>query len=906
MNSGYLSKWIVSFAAALSLVACERGAGQTEVEPGGAFLQSGAGAPEALWEGGMGSAPAPHALEVQLPPGERAIFLELDARQAVGGTVRAGDDVDIQLTVDAYSVQPPDPVIADVAGASRPGGGWLATTILQNVRVLRTEPVAEKPGTWSLAVAVTREEAQLLRVTQSSGQLSLLLRHPKNDEISPVSRLSLKSGLMDLEVINRDRQKRQEAKPRPRTDSNAPVAWRLAPEMRAMALPVELPAAATRHLEAGSWIDIDVTLPMNSKDRVVAKSSPDAKQDVVGSLAMSLLQNVRVLAASGGQNGRPTNVVVEVTEQEAKLLALGASHGELDIGLRPEGDHEFGSVRRKSMKQVLQDLEVINRARKTRVKRRVRRKLDSSIRVYRGSSRPSAGASKSSSGKSSGVAAPEKEGRAPKPTPKPKTSPTTADSAKPEPPQAPTANAPDRDTEQAAQNPIKSTKDEPRSTFALDVDTSSYTLARRHLQEGELPPAERVRVEEFVNYFDYDNPYPTDKPFAVTVEGAPSPFWRTKKHKLVRIGVQAKRENELTRRPINLTFLVDTSSSMRGGDRLGLVKRALIELTRNLGPEDTIAIVQYNDRVDQVLARASADQKPGIVSAIKSMRAGGATDLEAGFRRAYKLARLGFEEGKENRVVLLSDGDPNVGAQTHRALLAAVEEERERGVTLSTVGFGRSNYRDGLMEQLADNGDGNSFYISDKDEAKRLFGERLLSTLVVVARDVKAQVEFDPAVVSSYRRIGYVNRTLSEDDWYDSAADAGEIGAGHRVTVLYEVELVDEAPKKALGTVKVRYKLPDKSEAFEIEASLSDEVMQPSFAKASADLRFAASVVGFAEILGESPLGSYLSLDVIAQTAKEAAGEDSDRLEFVELVERARQLRSARDAKVKLSGRTPE
>ncbi|WP_168210460.1 RcpC/CpaB family pilus assembly protein [Persicimonas caeni] len=904
MNRGYLSKWIVSFAAALSLVACERGAGQTEVEPGGAFLQSGAGAPEALWEGGMGSAPAPHALEVQLPRGERAIFLELDARQAVGGTVRAGDDVDIQLTVDVYSVQPPDPIIADAAGASRPGGGWLATTILQNVRVLRTEPVAEKPGTWSLAVAATREEAQLLRVTQASGQLSLLLRHPKNDEISPVSRLSLKSGLMDLEVFNRERQKRQEAKPRPRTDSNAPVAWRLAPEMRAMALPVELPAAVTRHLEAGSWIDIDVTLPMTSRDRVVAKSTLDSKQDVVGSLAMSLLQNVRVLAASGGQNGQPTNVVVEVTEQEAKLLALGASYGELDIAMRPEGDHEFGSVRRKSMKQVLQDLEVINRARKTRVKRRVRRKLDSSIRVYRGSSRPSAGASKSNAEATS-----EKEARAPRIVPGPPQRSATVDFAAPDPPKEPakTELASQTDAlEQAAQNPIKSTKDEPRSTFALDVDTGSYTLARRYLQEDELPPAERVRVEEFVNYFDYDNPYPTDKPFAVTVEGAPSPFWRTKKHKIVRIGVQAKRENELTRRPINLTFLVDTSSSMRGGDRLGLVKRALIELTRNLGPEDTIAIVQYNDRVDQVLGRASADQKPGIVSAIKSMRAGGATDLEAGFRRAYKLARLGFEEGKENRVVLLSDGDPNVGAQTHRALLSAVEEESERGVTLSTVGFGRSNYGDGLMEQLADNGDGNSFYISDKDEAKRLFGERLLSTLVVVARDVKAQVEFDPAVVSSYRRIGYVNRTLSEDDWHDAAADAGEIGAGHRVTVLYEVELVDEAPKKPLGTVKVRYKLPDKSEAFEIEASLSDEVMQPSFAKASVDLRFAASVVGFAEILGESPLGRYLSLEAIAQTAKEVAGEDSDRLEFVELVERARQLRSARDAKVKLSGRTPE
>jgi Ca-activated chloride channel family protein len=342
------------------------------------------------------------------------------------------------------------------------------------------------------------------------------------------------------------------------------------------------------------------------------------------------------------------------------------------------------------------------------------------------------------------------------------------------------------------------------STFSIDVDTASYSIARRKLQSGQLPPTASVRVEEFVNYFDYDYEPPAgdvqgdSAPFAVNMEGAPHPFQPS--HHLLRFGVQGALPHQVDRTPVHLTFLVDTSGSMSSHDKLGLAQRSLHELVENLSPTDTVALGTYAGSVREVLAPTPISRnRDRIHDAIDALSAGGGTGMSSGVELAYQMASEAMVQGHENRVIVLSDGDANIGRTSHEEILRTIKRYAEEGITLSTIGFGMGNYKDTMMEQLADQGDGNYAYIDSIDEARRVFGEDLEATLRVIARDVKIQVEFNPEAVIAYRLIGYENRDIADRDFRNDAVDAGEIGAGHTVTALYDVVLADGYRGEDLG-----------------------------------------------------------------------------------------------------------
>ncbi|MEZ4460800.1 MAG: von Willebrand factor type A domain-containing protein [bacterium] len=365
------------------------------------------------------------------------------------------------------------------------------------------------------------------------------------------------------------------------------------------------------------------------------------------------------------------------------------------------------------------------------------------------------------------------------------------------------------------------------STFAIDVDTGSYTIARRKLNDGALPPSDSVRVEEFVNYFKYGYAAPSSSPVAVHLEAAPSPFSGDPNTKVLRVGVQAQRVEKAGRKPIHLTFLVDVSGSMSSPDKLGLAKRSLAYLVDNLREEDTVAIATYAGRVAEILRPTSAGSREKILAALETLQSGGSTAMDDGLALAYTLAEKQVSPGHVSRVIVLSDGDANVGRTGHDEILKRIESHVAKGVTLSTIGFGMGNYKDEMMEQLANKGNGNYYYIDDMKEAKRIFGEQLDGTLQVVAKDVKIQVEFDETLVSAYRLIGYENRDIADKDFRNDKVDAGEMGAGHTVTALYEVKLKSSEPA-SFATVRVRHKLPEADNASESKFPLSVNAIRPT------------------------------------------------------------------------------
>src|SRR5690554_176751 len=440
-------------------------------------------------------------------------------------------------------------------------------------------------------------------------------------------------------------------------------------------------------------------------------------------------------------------------------------------------------------------------------------------------------------------------------------------------------------------NPMTRVLDDALSTFSIDVDTGSYTLARRTINSGAMPQANAVRVEEFVNYFRYDYPAlgPEQGAFRVSLEAAPSPFEPGENRKIVRVGVQGKQLDQASRKPVHLTFLVDVSGSMAGEDRIELAKDALQVLTRNLGEEDTIAITTYAGQVTTILEPTGTQKRDTISKAINSLRTGGATRMGDGLQLAYETALKSFVAGDVNRVIVLSDGDANVGARSHGEILESIRSYVEDGVTLSTIGFGMGNYQDQMMEQLANKGNGNYYYIDSPEEARKVFGEQLDGTLQVIAKDVKIQVEFDADAVESYRLIGYENRDIADADFRRDRVDAGEIGAGHSVTALYEIVLSDAAARAGanahLATVRIRAKKPTGTQAAEQEFALTTRELHASLADASADFQFATAVAGFAEHLRKSPYAQHISLALIAELARAATrSEQPDRLEFLALV----------------------
>ncbi|MCY1003501.1 von Willebrand factor type A domain-containing protein [Myxococcus sp. MISCRS1] len=439
-------------------------------------------------------------------------------------------------------------------------------------------------------------------------------------------------------------------------------------------------------------------------------------------------------------------------------------------------------------------------------------------------------------------------------------------------------------------NAFTETAKDALSTFAADVDTASYTVARRYLQQGNLPPASAVRVEEFVNYFKYRYAPPEKGAFTVHLEAAPSPF-DSKRH-FVRVGVQGKVVSRSQRKPAHLVFLIDTSGSMASQDKLPLAKEAIKIAVKNLNENDTVAIVTYAGSTRDVLAPTPATDVKRIHAALDELESGGGTAMGSGMEMAYKHAVKKASGQVVSRVVVLTDGDANIGSVSPESMLESIRKYVAEGVTLTTVGFGMGNYRDDMMEKLADKGNGNSFYVDSYKEAKKVFETQLTGTLEVIAKDVKLQVEFNPAAVSRYRLVGYENRDVADKDFRDDKVDAGEIGAGHNVTALYEVELVKGA-RESLATVRVRAKAPNGTEASEQAFPLERSLLRDSLEAASPDFRFALAVAATADVLRGNPAAEGWSLATAQKLAEGAVGGDADRAEFVRLVTQARALSGA-------------
>lgn len=417
----------------------------------------------------------------------------------------------------------------------------------------------------------------------------------------------------------------------------------------------------------------------------------------------------------------------------------------------------------------------------------------------------------------------------------------------------------------AGTNPFIDTEDDPFSTFGMDVDTASYTVARRFLRDGLLPPSEAIRVEEFVNAFDYNYTPPANEPFAIHLEGAPSKFGEGKRLQLLRIGVQGRVISDPDRKDAILTFVIDVSGSMARENRLGLVKQALTLLLEQLRPSDKVGIVVYGTDARVVLPHTGIVNREHILTAIRALAPEGATNAAAGLGMGYELALQNSKSDCINRVILCSDGVANVGQTGSDAILKEIRAYVKEGITLTTVGFGMGNYNDILMEQLANKGNGSYAYVDTLNEAKRVFVENLTGTLQVIAKDAKIQVEFNPETVSRFRLLGYENRRLAHEDFRDDTVDAGEVGAGHSVTALYEIKLHKNAVGK-LATVSIRHEDPDTGNVTEVNTSISTDALKGSFEETTATFQLAASVAEFAEILRGSFWAQEGSLEIVRET----------------------------------------
>ena len=443
-------------------------------------------------------------------------------------------------------------------------------------------------------------------------------------------------------------------------------------------------------------------------------------------------------------------------------------------------------------------------------------------------------------------------------------------------------------------NPFIDAEDDHLSTFAIDVDTASYTVARRFVQDGNMPDPDSVRVEEFVNYFDQGYERPAEDAFAIHVEGSPSPFGGPK-HWLMRVGLQGESIMTRERKDATLVFTIDVSGSMGREDRLGLVRGSLRLLVDELRSTDEVGIVVYGDRGHVLLEPTSGRNRGEILKAIDSLSPRGSTYVEDGLRLAYEMASERVEPGRITRVLLLSDGVGNVGRTGADSILEQVKSHVEEGVTLATFGFGMGNYNDILMEQLANDGDGSYYYVDTLTEAQRLFVENLTGTLQVIAREAKVQVDFNPEVVSRYRLIGYENRRIADEDFRDDSVDAGEVGVDHSVTALYELKL-HESADGVLGTVFVRHEDPDNGEVMEISQVLRRSDLAAEFEDASPRFQLSAVVAEYAEILRNSYWAQEGSLQAVASHARrvqELLMDDPDVAEFADLVSRAVRIESS-------------
>lgn len=463
-------------------------------------------------------------------------------------------------------------------------------------------------------------------------------------------------------------------------------------------------------------------------------------------------------------------------------------------------------------------------------------------------------------------------------------------------------------------NPVKRVSEDPVSTFSVDVDTAAYSNVRRMvMREGRLPPKHAVKAEEFINYFSYDYPLPENQevPFSINTEMAVTPW--NKETRLLQVGLKGFEVAEADRPAANLVFLVDVSGSMQSPYKLALVKKSLRMLVQQMNANDRIALAVYAGAAGMVLDSTPGDQKHKIMQAIDNLTAGGSTNGGAGIRLAYNLAQQHFINDGINRVIIASDGDMNVGTVNHDALKNLIEEKREQGVSLTTLGFGSGNYNYALMEQLADVGNGNAAYIDSLKEAHKVLVKEMSSTLHTIAKDVKIQVEFNPQLVAEYRLIGYENRLLKREDFRNDKVDAGDIGAGHTVTALYEVSMVGSGGDRIdalrygqnqgdkaiaygneLAFVKLRYKQPGGKVSREVSQPILAAQIKPDASQASDNLQFAAAVAGYAQLLkGGVYTGDWQYTDALA-LARQSKGQDKHgyRGEFISLLELSQSLQT--------------
>jgi secreted protein with Ig-like and vWFA domain len=462
------------------------------------------------------------------------------------------------------------------------------------------------------------------------------------------------------------------------------------------------------------------------------------------------------------------------------------------------------------------------------------------------------------------------------------------------------------------ENPLTQATQQPLSTFSIDVDTAAYANVRRFLNSGSAPPVDAVRIEEFINYFPYDYEFPQrgEAPFTVAAAVAEAPWQPT--HRLARIAIKA-RDVGMDRRQSNFVFLVDVSGSMDEPNKLPLVQQSLSLLTDQLTAEDRVAIVVYAGNSGLALSSTSGDQKDTLRQAIRQMKSGGSTHGSAGIRQAYEEAQKNFIKEGVNRVILCTDGDFNVGTTSPEELEKLIAEKAKDGVFLSVLGYGTGNTQDRTMETLADKGNGNYAYIDSLSEARKVLVDQMRGTLITVAKDVKIQVEFNPTLVQSYRLIGYENRLLAKEDFNNDAKDAGEIGAGHTVTALYEIVPVgitnpdgrplvdplkyqsaptaspsDAAKTGEMMTVKLRYKKPEGEKSDLLEFPVRDE--NKNLRDSDPEFRFATAVASFGLLLRNSSYRGELTWEQVRQLALGAKGQDTNghRGEFIQLIDKAR------------------
>ncbi len=460
-----------------------------------------------------------------------------------------------------------------------------------------------------------------------------------------------------------------------------------------------------------------------------------------------------------------------------------------------------------------------------------------------------------------------------------------------------------------AENDFLKANDNPLSTFSIDVDNASYTNSRRFIDNGSLPPTDAVRIEEFINYFKYDYAKPTGKhPFSINTEVSECP-WNTT-HKLVHVGLQGKRFPFETMAPINLVFLVDVSGSMGDANKLPLLKKSLSLLVGKMRSQDKISLVVYAGAAGLVLPSTSGAEKDKIIAALDNLQSGGSTAGGAGIQLAYKIAKENFIENGNNRVLIATDGDFNVGASSDGEMTRMIESKRDDGIFLTVLGFGMGNYKDSKMESIADHGNGNYFYIDNIGEAQKTLVDQLDGTLYAIAKDVKLQVEFNPAKVQSYRLIGYENRMLKKEDFNNDKKDAGELGAGHTVTALYEIVPVGVKEESTTSVDPLRYQ---KTAPAKIESQYLDEMMVIKFrykepkdtvsklivhtmkdrevklANSSDNFRFSAAVAEFGMVLRSSKFKGTATFETAMELAKNAKGTDEEgyRAEFVKMIRTA-------------------